>query len=378
MPPFAVRARWHAAAHFDWDDILHLNLREGHAAYQSEYTGGKDRRAYAVTIHGEIRGEGASLEEAEVRMANALRAPLPVLAVASNAAVGEMLLVASHGLDLFQPQPFVGYWTPAAEEWLPPGDRRIDLAATRALLEAVVDQSQAEVLLRAYEAYRRALSHWFPEELLLAGEFLYVAAETLSRFLIEQRAENQGMTPKNLAKLEHAGGPDSLRSRYLRDEIFAGDAAAFEAMNAASNGFEHGYLSIAEVRGLFQGTLAHSMGLVRRALIEAAQPPDVAKETLLHGYDEPRGLPPTFAFVRGNISAVDPSNPPVLDGGAIELDWKRPQVSVTTNSTGEPEINIPLNATVTDKPDDVELKLTQVAVRAGYSRFEEPVQASSE
>lgn len=127
MPPFAIRARCHAAAHFDWDDVLRLNYPEGQAAYQSEYTGGEGGRAYAVTIHGEIRGEAASLKEAEFRLASALRAPFPALAVASNAAMGEMLLVSSHGLDLSQPQPFLGYWTPGPDEWFPPGERRIDL-----------------------------------------------------------------------------------------------------------------------------------------------------------------------------------------------------------------------------------------------------------
>ena len=362
-PPFAVRARCQAAAHFQWDDVLRLNFPEGPANYQSEYTGGEDGRSYAVTIHGEIRGEGATLQEVEVRLAERLRAPLPVLAVASNAAMGEMLLVASHGLDLSQPQPFLGYWTPGPDEWFPAGERRIDLDAARKLLLAATSHSHAELLLRAYEAYRRALSHWFPEELLFAGEFLYIAAETLSRFVVEERAAARGMTPKNLARLNKVPGPDSIRSKYLREEVFGDDTEAFEALQAASDGFEHGYMSITEVRNLFQSRLARSMSLVRRALIEAAGVGDAVKTALINRYEEPRGLPPTRAFVRGTLTAVDPSNPPTLPGGAIELDWKRPKGAIRTSPAGERELEISLDVKVRSKPDEVEVGLSHAALR---------------
>lgn len=45
---------------------------------------------------------------------------------------------------------------------------------------------------RAPAAGHRIISachkHWMPEERLLGGEFLFIAAETLSRFLVESRA----------------------------------------------------------------------------------------------------------------------------------------------------------------------------------------------
>jgi hypothetical protein len=53
-------------------------------------------------------------------------------------------------------------------------------------LEAINALDGAAVTALA-ESYRRAVGHWVPEERLLAGEFLAIAAETLSRFLIESR-----------------------------------------------------------------------------------------------------------------------------------------------------------------------------------------------
>ncbi len=116
---FAFRMRAHSAAHFEWDDVLTVTWPDAEAKLQSKYTGGGDGRAYPVTIHGEIRGPGESLAEAEPRLAQAIGNTLPLIALASNAAVADPLAVAAHGLDLTEPQPFVGYRTPSASEWFP-------------------------------------------------------------------------------------------------------------------------------------------------------------------------------------------------------------------------------------------------------------------
>jgi hypothetical protein len=63
-------------------------------------------------------------------------------------------------------------------------------------MAAVGHHGQSELLLRAMESYRRALMYWVPESRLLAGEFLFIAAETLSRFLIESGAAERGISPR--------------------------------------------------------------------------------------------------------------------------------------------------------------------------------------
>ncbi len=294
---FTFRMRAHAAAHFEWNDLLTATWLDTEAKFQSEYTGGDDGRAYPVTIHGEIRGEGASLNEAEPRLAGAISSVLPILALAANAAIADPLAVAAHGLDLTNPQPFRGYRTPHADEWFPPGKRRFNIEATLALVEAVGRHPQSDLLHRCVEAYRRALTHWVPEQRLMAGEFLFIAAETLSRFLIESRAASHGMTPKNLAQLLKAGSQDALSEQYLKAEIFAGDDEAREAMEEASNGFEHGYMSVDQVRGLMEPVLERAMGHVRAALVAASgATSEMAGRLLADNYAEPRGLIPENHF----------------------------------------------------------------------------------
>jgi hypothetical protein len=103
-----------------------LTWPDAAAWFVSEYTGGQDGRAYPVTIHGEIRGVGESLGEAEQRLGTPVRNVYPILALAANAAMADPLAIASYGLDLSRPQPFMGYEMPQAHEWFPPGARKLD------------------------------------------------------------------------------------------------------------------------------------------------------------------------------------------------------------------------------------------------------------
>jgi hypothetical protein len=141
--PFAFRMRAYAAAHFEWGDILTVRWLDAEAKLQSEYTGGDDGQAYAVTIHGEICGPSESLEEVEPRFAASLGNTLPMIALAANAAIADPWAIATHGLDLTEPQPFLGYRTPGAGEFFPPGKRRIDSEATLALMTAVGHHPQS-------------------------------------------------------------------------------------------------------------------------------------------------------------------------------------------------------------------------------------------
>jgi hypothetical protein len=374
--PFAFRMRAYAATHFDWDDVLTVTWPDAEANLQSEYTGGDDGRAYPVTIHGEIRGQGESLEEAEPRLAAMIGNTLPLIALASNAAVADPLAVAAYGLDLTEPQPFVGYRTPSAGEWFPPGKRRIDADATHDLMRAVGRSPHGDLLLRAIEAYRRALGHWIPEQRLLAGEFLFIASETLSRFMIESRAASRGMTPSNLAQLMKAKSSAALRHQYLRDEIFDGDEEAFEAVEKASNGFEHGYMAVDEVRGLLEPVLERSMGHLRRAVIAASGiEPEFERRLLADNYAEPRGLVPAIPVVFGQLSCQDPAQPlPLMAGAVVELEWNTPVPIATRTAAGDVNLSFPW--TITAKlPPNAKLDVSRFGLRAAYLQpTDEPLQ----
>jgi hypothetical protein len=374
---FAFRMRAYAMAHFEYDEVLPVTWPDATAWLQSEYTGGYDGRAYPVTLHGEIRGIGRSLDAAQERLANAIGSVLPTLALSANAAIADPLPVMAFGLDLTEPAPFVAYRSPPAEAWFPPGKRRFDFAATEALLHAVGHHPEADLLQRAVETYRRALNHWMPEERLVAGEYIYIAAETLSRAIIEQRARARAMTPKNLARLEGDAGPEALRARVLRDDVFSGDDEALDALRTASDGFEHGYLSVDEVRRLGEGVLDRSAGYVREALLGATGLESRHIRSLLaDAYAEPRGLAPLIQWVTGKLARPDSSRPAGSIGTTeLELEWGPLSLQVIDSAEDEVTLEIPSTLTAQSLPENVEVRfegsgMRAVGVRGGGARVD--------
>jgi hypothetical protein len=85
-----------------------------------------------------------------------------------------------------------------------------------------------------------------------------------------------------------------------------------------------------------------------------------------HRYQEPRGLVPAIRFVRGTVSAIDAANPPVLDGGAIELDWAHDAPIATVNPDGRVDITFSTNVTVRSITPGAELGLDGWGMRAAH------------
>lgn len=363
--------RAYAAAHFAYGEMLgvHFSDPTATAFLQSEYTGGKDGHAYAVTIHGEIRGKGATIEQAEPLLAEAVGGVLPMIALSANAAVADPLAIATYGLPVDTPKPFIGYSTPAAHTWFPPGKRRIHRSATAALMDAIDGLAHRGLLRRAIESYRRALIHWTPEEALLAGEFLFIAAETLSRFLIEEEAAKKGITPKNLARLRGSNDPDDLRRKFLEDHVFGGHGSDLDALKAASDGFEHGYMTIDDVRNLMEPVLARCFGHLRRALIAASEVPDPHRGDLLAPeFDEPRGLVPVFKMIRGQMRRNDPAlaAPTPEQVAELELEWKDDPPIAEVRDNGDVDITLSYNVTVRTMPENLALDINERGVRAAH------------
>jgi hypothetical protein len=366
--------RAYSAVNFDWDDSLTISWPNAVGILQSEYTGGEHGNAYPVTIHAEIRGEAESLEDAEPWLASLIGETLAPLSLAGNAAIADPLAVATYGVDLSRPQPFRGYRTPEPEEFFPPGGRRFDVAATHDLLAAVGSHPETEILRRAVEAYRHALGYWTPEARLLAGEFLYIASETLSRFLVESRARDGGMTPKNLARSNGLAGPDKLRSQFM-DEIFSGHNDVRESLEKASNGFEHGYMASGNVVDLVDPVLEPAFGLVRAALIEHCGVNHEVRDVLLSDrYSEPRTLLPPLNVVEGEISRIDPSAlVPDLPVGSIDLRWEggRP---IATKEGEDVQIGFNWSVTLASASENVQFRPLRQGLRAAYVRPVKPAE----
>jgi hypothetical protein len=362
--------RAYAAAHFPWDEFIGVRWSDANAAFQSEYTGGASAHAYPVTIHGEIRGGGQSIDEAQVRLGSAMASVFPMMAVAANAAVADPFPIVAYGTDLTDIQPFLGYRNAKASEWFPPGLRLMDRDATLAFAMALLQLPSNGLLRRAIEFYARALGYWTPEQKLLAGEFLFIAAETLSRCIVEQRAAAKGITPNNLAQL-HKVKYSVLFSRVLSEDVFAGDAPALDAMKLASDGFKHGFLAADQVRQLIEPVLERSMGNVRRAIVMTlALGAELEARLLAPDYDEPRGLVRDIWVVQGELSRSDPSkSASLLDGKGVNLAWDTAVPVATEMPDGQVFVTFPTqNIVIEGLPPNVQLRLDRIGLRAANVR----------
>jgi hypothetical protein len=139
-------------------------------------------------------------------------------------------------------------------------------------------------------------------------------------------------------------------------------------MQEASNGFEHGYMAVHDVRGLLEPVLERSMGLVRLALIRCSGVDDGAAERLLsETFATPRGLVPAIVMTRGQISREDRTRPPEqLDSAAVDLEWSSTTEFVAEVKDGETQISFTDEAKVTNLPANVSLELSGVGMRAAH------------
>ncbi len=367
----AFQMRAYAAAHFEWDEVLGVEWADAKALFQSEYRGGPDAR-YPITILAEARGFGESPEEEQERLGNAIASVLTLIALAGNAAVATPIAVAAYGTELSEPRPFIGYRTPQASEWFPPGVRKLHVDATLALLEAASRQPSNGPLRRAINGYSDALNHWTPETRLLAGEFLYISAETLSRHRYEEW-KYDSVNKADLSALARLKGQKKKRAESKRrngflKEAFHGDEDALTALEKASNGFEHGYMAIGDVMGLLEPVLERCFGHVRRALINALGVDEFMTTKLLGGeYAEPRGLVPPLIVVKGELRRKDATKPaPELDVMAIELEWAPLESTPVKGKGGKVNVELSNDVKAVNLPENVMLSIDARGIRAAH------------
>lgn len=366
---FTFQMRAYAAAHFPFGETLRIDWDDATGFLQSEYTGGEDGRAYPVTLYGDVRGEAESLDDAQARFSASIGNYLPLIAVAANAAIADPLPVATYGLDLSEPRPFLAYRTPLASDWFPPGKRLVSPGDVAAFFDAVQAHPHGDILHRACEAYSRALASLVPEQRLLSAEFAFIATESLSRCLARTDLDASG---ESFESVGHRRLNDMLLA-IRRDRIFDGDAEAISALEKASHGFEHGHISVPEVRGLADPVLERALSLVRAALIDASGLQDPARATLLSDeYAEARGLVPVIETIMGEIARQDPSSPgPEPHDCFAEVEFEPLEIVAEQTVSGEIDLHISVTATLKQISENTEPRITESGMRAAHIKRRE-------
>jgi hypothetical protein len=228
----------------------------------------------------EISGPGDSLEAARKHLHDSATTVVNILALANNAAIEELqtelTFDATEGLNEHEFfQNFI-----QDETGLPRESRKAEPDDFDALLRAMTDDSSDRArLLRASAQYELALRNWIPGHEVLAMAHLYMAMEALTKVALKREETKAGS--KDQLLYQWAIDLKTLDSEIRRRALFQGDLPAYREAKAASDGLEHGYGDMAEIRGLSVRHRNAVAKYVREAIFAYAPLPDEVRNRLL-------------------------------------------------------------------------------------------------
>ena len=300
MPEFLVVMRTRSGA----------TLQEGNdlkVIYQSDEgpvnvlfrTRRKDRglgipTALDLTI--EVSGKANSLDEVQRRYNAVAQVASNVLALGANAIV-EQPPVVELAYDVTPEHEEHDFFQRRHPE--PPLEilqgRPIHPILLVPLYECFARHPEADRLNQAAAHYNIALAHWQPGSELLALNHLWIGVETLTPAFLKRECETRGMNKEDLYNEWNLPAQELKRDRMnklaaeVRSRIiFKGDQECYRNAKDASDGFEHGFLSLSEAHDLATRARDETAANLRRAIFKLA---DLDQPTLSALLDPPFNRP---------------------------------------------------------------------------------------
>jgi hypothetical protein len=354
---YVVVARATSAAQFPAGRTLKLDLPEGTAVLETEYITGAG--GLPLGMRGTLRGQATSVSDAQRRMTARLSSVMRWMGLVGNAAQTDTATVVAHGVEVRDGAvEFVAYGRPADVADMPPKPRTIHPDSMAAFIDGLnrygADSAEAVSLYdRAVGNYCQAVRYWIPEQVLLAGEYLWLATEALSRAMVEVEAARCGLNLNNLARKRGIAKPALYPA--ARGRIFDGHPDALTALSEASEGFEHGYADLDSVRSGFAPVLSVAARCVRRALItELSLPPQAEVEILDPSRDDPLPIVPEVHRFLGQIRAIEGSTAPDRIEDVVEAFWGFGPVSAGPTPGGPSGLGRDASATLKNAPPGME------------------------
>lgn len=267
------------------------------------YTSRWSKRSEGIVAPGhlwiEIRGNGPNLESVMNSFANAALICLPILAIATNAAIEEpeLELAFESTPGVTQREYFQSFLAPEGN--LLHSARFIDVQDTLALIHAVINHSEGERILRAISQYNIALRNWKFGHSTLSVVHLWVALEALTK--VKLRAERSARGLSSDEELAKALGVEKKDlDPAIRRQLLQGDGECYTAAKKASDGFEHGFLAFDRLLGLSQTIRKRMAAYVRQAIFDLAGVEARVRDSLLsQRFADPIGPWPHARYLRG-------------------------------------------------------------------------------
>jgi len=275
-----------------------------------------DEKEFAIAVPRELwveaQGNAPSLEHGLNAAWGATASVLPVIGLATNAAIGDLQPhLAFETTEGVEDRAFFQS-TVGTERGIPPPGRRIPIKATVATLKAIAatgraNEGTAARLMRAANEYLLALRYWKRHHELLCVSHLFMAAETLKVVALRKALKDAGVDEAELAE-SWGIRPGEPRARPLLEAAarrrleFHGDDATEREAAAISDGFEHGYRDLGDLHGPSLNVRDKAGRHVRSSLLELAGVPAGERAELTSGrYEDPIDMTEYVRYMRGRL-----------------------------------------------------------------------------
>jgi len=259
---------------------------------------------------------------------------LPILALCTNAAVGE-------------PEIELGFEnTPRTTErdyfqcYVPPETdiihnmRLVKVKQTACVIEALAKHRDGERLRRGANQYRLALDSWRLGRDAIALAHLWMALEAITEVKIRTEMSNRNLqTKEELAESLGVKEPRELGPIVRKNIILEGDIECYKKGREASDGFEHGYLDFSKVIENARDVRHRMAKYVRKAILDMLDLDPEDFETLME-LDKPLGYWPIAKYFRGKLVGYGER---LAQGGNAYpfLKWKPTIKSLSISQDGE-------------------------------------------
>ena len=250
----------------------------------------------------DARGSADNLDEAIVSFSNAALFFTTVLSFCMNGEAGDCKFnLAYDSTPGLEEREFFEQFI-EDERGLPFFSRRIKPELVAGFLGALATSPHLERLRRAIVQYGLALKYWSKGEEILSVAHLYMGIESLVPLMGRVVQERLDLTSRDELADNLGVSIQELDATIRKTYLFCGDNESHRAAKRASDGIEHGFLEMDEIRPLAISVRDKTAGYLRKAIIELVNlPQGVAEELLAKPYDIPLGTEGYIRYLRGAI-----------------------------------------------------------------------------
>lgn len=251
----------------------------------------------------EIRGSAESIEGAIKNFSIAANTVLPAIALSANAYIDQVETILAFDISPnIDRRNFAQYYVERERGKELYEGRFINVDMAKAVIQAIYSSQNNVRAFRAANQYLLALHHWKPGRDSLCLAHLYMGIEALTELAIKRECRIESVDKAGLAKKWgfdiEAGDKDkrhqnrkTFDAEIRKRILFQGDEECYRLARQASDGLEHGYLSLNEVYDNASQIKNRLFHYLRADIFELLPLTEAIKKQLL---DKPYDIPLGF------------------------------------------------------------------------------------